>query len=73
MSCVSQIDNTGCIDCENGLLNGFLNKEVILTDIPKFNSIAVSAKAEEYLRYKKNSDNFIFAEIVKSCCCNLFK
>ena len=67
LNCVSQVDNSDCIDCGDGLLDGFLYKEVILTDIPKLNNIAISAEIGEYIRFKMNGDNFDFAEIVESC------
>ena len=73
LNCTSQVDNSDCIDCGDGLLDGFLYKEVILTDIPKLNNIAISAEIGECIRFKMNGDNFDFAEIVESCCCNLFK
>ena len=73
LNCTSQIDNSDCIDCGDGLLDGFLYKEVILTDIPKLNNIAISAEIGECIRLKMNGANFDFAEIVESCCCNLFK
>ena len=67
INCASQVDNSDCIDCGDGLLDGFLYKEVILTDIPKLNNIAISAEIEECIRFKMNGDNFDFAEIVESC------
>ena len=73
LNCASQVDNSDCIDCGGGLLDGFLYKEVILTDIPKLNNIAISAEIGECIRLKMNGANFDFAEIVESCCCNLFK
>ena len=73
LNCTSQVDNSDCIDCGDGLLDGFLYKEVILTDIPKLNNIAISAEIGECIRLKMNGANFDFAEIVESCCCNLFK
>ncbi len=73
LNCTSQVDNSDCIDCGDGLLDGFLYKEVILTDIPKLNNIAISAEIVECIRSKMNGDNFDFAEVVESCCCNLFK
>ncbi len=73
LSCASQVDNTDCIDCGDGLLDGFLYKEVILSDIPKLNNIAIGAEIGECIRFKMDGDNFILAEIVENCCCNLFK
>ena len=72
-SCYSKVDNTDCMDCGGGLLDGFLYKEVALTDIPRLNNIAISAGVGECIRFKMDGDNFDSAEIVESCCCNLFK
>ena len=71
-SCYSNVDNTDCMDCGGGLLDGFLYKEVVLTDISKLNDIAISAGVGECIRFKMDGDNFDSAEIVESCCCNLF-
>tara|TARA_B100000073_G_scaffold302959_1_gene270719 strand:- start:305 stop:562 length:258 start_codon:yes stop_codon:yes gene_type:complete len=73
LNCASQVDNSGCMDCGDGILDGFLYKEVILTDIPKLNNIAGSAEIGDCIRFKMDGDNFIFDEIVENCCCNLFK
>jgi len=72
-SCYSNVDNTDCMDCGSGLLDGFLYKEVALTDISKLNDIAISAEVGECIRFKMDGDNFDSAEIVESCCCNLFR
>ena len=69
----SQVDNSDCIDCGDGLLDDFLYKEEVLTDIPKLNNIAISAEIGGCIRFKMYGDNFIFAEIVEICCCNLFR
>jgi len=50
-----------------------LHKEVIVSDIPKLNNIAINAEIGGSIRFKMNGDRSIFAEIVESCCCNLFK
>ena len=62
-----------CIDCEGGLIDGFLYKEVVLTDNSKLNEITISARVEECIRLKMNGDKFDSAEVVESFCCNLFK
>ena len=72
-SCYSNVDNTDCMDCGGGLLDGFLYKEVALTDISKLNDIAISAGVGECIRFMMYCDNFDSAEIVESCCCNLFR
>ena len=72
-NCYSNVDNTDCRDCGGGFLNGFLYKEVALTDISKLNDIAISARVGECIRFKMDGDNFDSAEIVESCCCNLFR
>ena len=73
LNCDSKVDNSDCMDCGGGLLDGFLYKEVVLTDIPKLNDIAISAGIGECIRFKMDGANFESAEVVNSCCCNLFK
>ena len=34
LNCTSQLDNSYYIDCGDGLIDGFLYKEVIFLDIP---------------------------------------
>ncbi len=72
-SCYSNVDNTDCMDCGGGLLDGFLYKEVAPADISKLNDIAISVGVGECIRFKMDGDNFDSAEIVESCCCNLFR
>ena len=73
MNCASQLDNSYYIDCGYKLLDGFSNKEVTLTDIPKLNNIAINAEIGKSIRFKMDGNNSIFAEIVESFYCNLFK
>ena len=68
-----QLDNSYYINCGFKLIDGFLDKEVILLDIPKLNNIAINAEIGGSIRFKMDGDRSIFAEIVESCCCNLFK
>ena len=41
-SCYSNVDNTDCMDCGGGLLNDFLYKVIVLTDISKLNDIGIA-------------------------------
>tara|TARA_A100001035_G_C27548366_1_gene392887 strand:+ start:347 stop:607 length:261 start_codon:yes stop_codon:yes gene_type:complete len=72
LGCTSKTDNTDCMDCGGGLLDGYLYKEVTLTDIPKLSEIAISANIGNCIRFKMDGENFDSAEIVENCCCNLF-
>ena len=53
LGCTSKTDNTDCMDCGGGLLDGYLYKEVTLTDIPKLSEIAISANIGNCIRFKK--------------------
>ena len=66
LNCTSQVDNSDCIDCGDGLLDGFLYKEVILLDIPKLNNITINAEIGGSIRFKMSGDRPIFAEIVEN-------
>ena len=66
LNCTSPVDNADCIDCSDGLLDGFLYKEVILSDIPKLNNIAINAEIGGSIRFKMDGDRSIFAEIVEN-------
>ena len=66
LNCASQVDNSDCIDCGDGLLDGFLYKEVILTDIPKLNNIAINAEIGVSIRFKMDGESSIFAEIAEN-------
>ena len=71
-SCYSNVDNTDCMDCGGGLLNEFLYKEVVLTDISKLNDIGIATNIGNCIRFKMIDDDFDVAEVVENCCCNLF-
>ena len=71
-SCYSSVDNTDCMDCGGGLLNDFLYKEVVLTDISKLNDIGIATNIGNCIRFKMIDDDFDVVEVVENCCCNLF-
>ena len=64
LNCASQLDNSYYLDCGYELIDGFLYKEVILSDIPKLNNIAINAEIGGSIRFKIDGDSYIFAEIV---------
>ena len=72
MNCTSETSNMDCIDCGDGLLDGYLYKEVTISDITKLNEIAITTEVGNCIRFKMNGENFDSAEVVKDCCCNLF-
>ena len=73
LNCASETSNMDCIDCGSGLLDGFLYKEVTLSDITKLNEIAITTEIGNCIRFKMDGENFDSAEVVEDCCCNLFK
>jgi len=73
LNCASETSNMDCIDCGGGLLDGFLYKEVTLSDITKLNEIAITTEIGNCIRFKMDGENFDSAEVVEDCCCNLFK
>ena len=72
MNCTSETSNMDCIDCGDGLLDGYLYKEVTISDITKLNEIAITTEIGNCIRFKMDGENFDSAEVVKDCCCNLF-
>ena len=72
MNCASGTSNMDCIDCGDGLLDGYLYKEVTISDITKLNEIAITTEIGNCIRFKMDGENFDSAEVVKDCCCNLF-
>ena len=73
ISCRTETDNTDCLDCGGGLLDGYLYKEVNLTDIAKLSVINITANIGNCIRFKMDGEEFSSAEIVEDCCCNLYK
>ena len=72
MNCASETSNMDCIDCGDGLLDGYLYKEVTISDITKLNEIAITTEIGNCIRFKMDDENFQSAEVVEDCCCNLF-
>ena len=72
MNCASETSNLDCIDCGDGLLDGYLYKEVTISDITKLNEIAITTEIGNCIRFKMDDENFESAEVVENCCCNLF-
>ena len=62
-----------CSNSGDGLLDGYLYKEVTLQDITELNEIAITAEIGNCIRFKMDDENFESAEVVKDCYCNLFK
>ena len=62
-----------CLNCSDGLLDGYLYKEVILQDITRLNEIVIPAEIGNCIRFKMDGESFDSAKIVESCCCNLFR
>ena len=73
LNCASETSNMDCFNCGDGLLDGYLYKEVILQDITKLNEIAITTEIGNCIRFKMDGENFDSAEVVEDCCCNLFK
>ena len=72
LNCASETSNMDCFNCGDGLLDGYLYKEVILQDITKLNEIAITTEIGNCIRFKMDDENFESAEVVEYCCCNLF-
>ena len=73
LNCASETSNMDCLNCDDGLLDGYLYREVTLQDIIKLNEIAITTEIGNCIRFKMNDEDFESAEVVEDCCCNLFK
>ena len=72
MNCDSKTNNVDCLDCGDGLLDGYLYRQVTLPDIGKLNEIAINTEIGNCIRFKMDGEDFDSAEVVEDCCCNLF-
>ena len=72
VGCTSKTDNTDCMDCGGGLLDGYLYKEVTIEDIADLAEIDVSVEAGKCIRFKMEENQFSDAKIVEDCCCIQF-
>ncbi len=73
IGCGSKTDNTDCMDCGGGLLDGYFYKEVDLIDIAKLSEIDITANIGDCIHFKMDGENFFSAEIVEECCCYLYE
>ena len=64
----SETDNE-CNDCGEGLLDGYLYKDVSIDDIADLAEINVIVEIGQCIRFKMIESEFSNAEIVDDCCC----
>jgi len=72
LSCANDTENIECIECGGGILDGYLYKEVSLSDIANLADILPTATIGNCIRFKMDGEDFSSAEIVDDCCCNLY-
>ena len=52
-----------CLNCGDGLLDGYLYKKVTLQDITELNKIAITAEIGNCIRFKMDDENFESAKL----------
>ena len=72
-SCSSGENNTECNECEGGLLDGFLYKEVTLEDIANLTEINVTMNIGQCIRFRMDGSEFSEATVVADCCCTVYE
>ena len=72
-SCNAGENGTDCFDCDGGIIDGFLYKEVSLGDIASLTEIGISANIGQCIRFKMDDSEFLDAIIVDDCCCSIFE
>ena len=61
--------DTDCINCDGGLMNGFLYKEITIDDIGNLAELDIAGEIGKCIRFKMDDESFSEAQIVDDCCC----
>ena len=73
IGCSTTTSNSQCTDCGEGLVDGYLYKNVVVEDITtSLLEIDSSIGLDECIRYKTDGTDFIDAIAVDDCCCSIY-
>ena len=71
--CNNTTNNAQCIDCGEGLVDGYLYKNVMIEDITTgLLEINSSIGLDQCIRYKTDGTDFTDAIVVDDCCCTIY-
>tara|TARA_B100000029_G_C17547872_1_gene949101 strand:+ start:1662 stop:1958 length:297 start_codon:yes stop_codon:yes gene_type:complete len=71
-ACNTDSNNSECIDCGNGLIDGYFYKKVNSEDIFNLSQLDISVNIDQCIRYKMDGVEFEDASIVEDCCCTIY-
>ena len=73
IGCGTATNNSECADCGEGLVDGYLYKNVMVEDITtSLLEIDSSIGLDECIRYKTDGTDFTDAKVVDDCCCSIY-
>ena len=73
IGCGTATNNSECGDCGEGLVDGYLYKNVMVEDITtSLLEIDSSIGLDECIRYKTDGTDFTDATVVDDCCCSIY-
>ena len=73
IGCGDIANNSECDDCGEGLVDGYLYKNVMVEDITtSLLEIDSSIGLDECIRYKTDGTDFTDAIVVDDCCCSIY-
>ena len=73
IGCGTTASNSQCTNCGEGLVDGYLYKNVMVEDITtSLLEIDSSIGLDECIRYKTDGTDFTDATVVDDCCCSIY-
>ena len=73
IGCGTATNNSECADCGEGLVDGYLYKNVMVEDITtSLLEIDSSIGLDQCIRYKTDGTDFTDAIVVNDCCCTIY-
>ena len=73
IGCGTATNNSECGDCGEGLVDGYLYKNVMVEDITtSLLEIDSSIGLDQCIRYKTDGTDFTDAIVVDDCCCTIY-
>ena len=73
IGCGTATNNSECGDCGEGLVDGYLYKNVMVEDITtSLLEIDSSIGLDQCIRYKTDGIDFTDAIVVDDCCCTIY-